>query len=114
HRAFAADIVGSDAADDAARGPPEHRRRKYVPRVAWNLRVLRRVEQLVQREADRQEQRIDLKTIKQPAEVRGDEHPPLLAIQRTIPGRRCVGVHAENLTVLHYPQLQEAGERYSL
>jgi len=47
---------------------------------------LRRVEELVQREADSQEQRIDLKTVEQPAEILGDEHVPLRPAERPIPG----------------------------
>jgi hypothetical protein len=46
---------------------------------------MRRIEQLAQRESYRQEQRKDLEPVDQPAEVRGDQHPPLLAIERPIP-----------------------------
>jgi hypothetical protein len=46
HRPLAADIIGDDAADDAARRPAEHRRRQHIPGVARDLGILRRVEQL--------------------------------------------------------------------
>jgi hypothetical protein len=48
-------------------------------------RVLRRIQQLTQREADGQEQREDLETVKRPAEVRGDQHLPLRAAQGAVP-----------------------------
>src|SRR6266404_4756792 len=49
---------------------------------------MRRVEQLVQRKSYRNKQRKNLEPVEQPAEVRGDQHPPLLAIERTIPRQR--------------------------
>jgi hypothetical protein len=53
---------------------------------------VRRIEQLAQRESYRQEQRKDLEPVDQPAEVRGDQHPPLLAIERPIPRQLCDAV----------------------
>ena len=85
HRPLAADIVGDDAADHTAGGPAEDGGGEDVAGVTGNGRVLGRVEQLVQSEADGEEQRIELETVEQPAEVRGDQHPPLRAIERAIP-----------------------------
>jgi hypothetical protein len=50
--------------------------------------MLRGVEQLMQRHADGEDQREHFKTVKDPAEVRGDERFPLRAVERAIPGRR--------------------------
>ena len=88
HRPLAADIIGDDAADDAAGRPAEHGRRQDIAGVTRDLRILRGFEQLVQRKADGQEQRVDLEPVEQPAEVRGEQHLPLLAVERAIPRHR--------------------------
>ena len=85
HRAFAADIIRDDAADDTSGGPAEYRRREDITGVTRDLCILCRIEQLAQSKTNGQEQSIDLKAVKQPSEVRGDQNPPLLTVERSIP-----------------------------
>src|SRR5215468_6249298 len=74
HRPLAADIIGDDAADHATGGPAEHGEGENIAGILRNGRSLANIKQLLQGEADSQEQGVDLA-----AEVRGDKDPPLLA-----------------------------------
>jgi len=59
------------------------------PGIERDLRELRRLEQLPQRDADRDDQRVGLIAIEQPTEVGGEQRVPLRPAER-IPPRRAV------------------------
>ncbi len=72
HRSLAADVIGQNAAEQPADAPAEHRDGDHRARIGGNEFVLRRVEQLVQRRADREDEGEDLKSVERPAQVRRD------------------------------------------
>ena len=91
HGALAADVVGDHAADQPADAPAEQRERDHRAGVDRDLRILRRIEQLVERHADRDHQRVGLVAVEQPAEIGGDQRVPLALVERAVPGLRTSG-----------------------
>src|SRR5579883_1713209 len=89
HRSLAADVIGNDTADHAARRPAENGGGEHDAGIARKRRQLRRLEQLVQGKADGQKQRIDLEPVEQPTQIRDEQHFPLLAAEGAIPGQSC-------------------------
>ncbi len=88
HGAAAADIVGEDAAEHAADAPAEQRDADHRAGIGADGAELRRLEQLMQRRADHQDQREGLVAVEHPADVRGDHGLPLVRVQAAIPGFR--------------------------
>jgi hypothetical protein len=82
----AADIVGQDAAQDAADAPAEQGDRDDRAGIGRDLRKLRRLEQLAQRHPDGEDQGEGFIAIEHPAHVGGDERLPLGAGERAVPG----------------------------
>src|SRR5215831_21175158 len=65
-----------------------------------NGRSLANIKQLLHGEADSQEQGVDLEAVEQPAEVRGDEDPPLLSIEQAVPRYSADRVHLRHHSLL--------------
>ncbi len=88
HGALAADVVGDHAAEQAADRPAEQGEGDHRAGIERYLRVLGRVQQLMEGRADTKHQRVGLVAVEQPAEVGGEQGIPLAAVQRAIPGLR--------------------------
>src|SRR5206468_11388425 len=63
----------------------EYREGQDIAGILRNGGGLANLKQLLQGEADGQKQRVDLETVERPAEVRGNQHLPLLAVEGTVP-----------------------------
>jgi len=81
-------VVGKHAAEEAAEAPAEHGDGNDRAGISGDERVLRRIQELMQRNADGEDEREHFESVEGPAEVRGGERLPLRAVQRAIPGPR--------------------------
>src|SRR6266436_3883670 len=77
-------VVGKHAAE----APAEHGDGNDRAGISGDERVLRRIQELMQRNADGEDEREHFESVEGPAEVRGGERLPLRAVQRAIPGPR--------------------------
>jgi hypothetical protein len=93
HHAFAPEIIGKHAAQDTAARPAQQRDPDRRTGKERNLRVLRRVQKLVQRDPDRQDQGVGFVAVEEPAEVGRSERFPLLCVERPVPRHRCSDGH---------------------
>ena len=86
HRALAPDIVGNHAPDHAADRPAEQGERDHRAGIDRDLSVARRIEELAQGDADRDDQRIGFVTVEDPAQIGCDQRLPLGTAKGAIPG----------------------------
>ncbi len=87
HRALAAEIVGKHAAEQAADRPTEYGYRNDRAGIGGDERVLGRVQELMQRNANGENKCEHFEAIERPPEVRGDKRFPLRPVERAIPWR---------------------------
>ena len=93
-----------DAADHPTGGPAEHGEGENIAGILRNGRSLANIKQLLQGEADSQEQGVDLEAVERPAEVRSDKDPPLLSVERALPRYSADRVHLRHASFLPVQQ----------